>query len=216
METMEYLKNCSVFFTLQTTRLQSPGATEDKYVKLVSMNVVKVCRSLGVRIYLFLTSAPDRGKLLFSGSGHFIPQDNSPQCAQNSGLGGLQTRSGTLEKWSVLPRPRIEPRILGHPADSVLTVLTTRSGLEGKVGSISQPFLFRAGFLFCKLIFTSSDRLFRIVLCALCLLQDIKKKRWSNLLVMLYRKINIAISKTTTGISSDASAALNIGIVAII
>ena len=98
METMEYLKNCSVFFTLQTTRLQSPGATEDKYVKLVSMNVVKVCRSLGVRIYLFLTSAPDRGKLLFSGSGHFIPQDNSPQCAQNSGLGGLQTRSGTLEK----------------------------------------------------------------------------------------------------------------------
>ena len=40
METMEYLKNCTLFFTLQTTRLQSPAATEDKYVKVVSMNVV--------------------------------------------------------------------------------------------------------------------------------------------------------------------------------
>jgi hypothetical protein len=73
METVEYLKNCSLFFTLQTTCLQSPGATDDKYVKVVCMNVVKVCRALGVQIYLFLTSAPDRGKLLVSGSGHFYP-----------------------------------------------------------------------------------------------------------------------------------------------
>ena len=214
METVEYLKNCSLCFMLQTTCLQSPGATDDRYVKVVSMKVVKVCRTLEVQIYPFLTSVPDRVELLVSGCSHFPPpQDNSPHCAQNSGLGGLQTRSGALEKWSVLPPPRIEPRFLDLPANSVLTVLTTRSGLEGKVGYISQPFLFRTGFLFCTLIFTSSDRSFRTVLCALHLLQDVKKKPCFSLVVMLYRQINIATSKTTAEMSSDVSTALNIGIV---
>jgi hypothetical protein len=78
---MERLRNCSMFFTLQKTRLQSPGATDDKYVKIVSVNVVNVCTALEVQIYSFLTSAPDRGELLLLGSGHFNPQDNSPQCA---------------------------------------------------------------------------------------------------------------------------------------
>ena len=97
---------------------------------------------------------------------------------KNNGLGELQTRSDTLEKWSVLPRPRVEPRFLGHPADSVLTELTTRSRLEGKVRSISEPFLFRTGFLFCALKITSTDRFFRILLCALYLSQDTTKYLW--------------------------------------
>ena len=55
METMQYLKNCSLFFMLQTRRLQSPGAT-DKYIKVVAVNGVNhVYRGVEVQIYSFLT-----------------------------------------------------------------------------------------------------------------------------------------------------------------
>jgi hypothetical protein len=148
---MEFLKNWSLFFMLQTSRQQSLGATDGRYVKVVPLIGVKVCRGVEVQLYSFLTSARDIhvGELLASRSGHFthLPQDKRSQCAQNRGLSGLQYRSDPLKKWSVLPRPRFEPRFFGHPADSVLTVLKTRSRLEGKVDSISEP-LFCTGFLF--------------------------------------------------------------------
>ena len=111
-----------------------------------------------------------------------------------------------------MSRPRIEPRFLAHPANSVLTAMTTRSRLEGKVGSISQRFLLHTVFLLCTSMLTSSDRLFRIVLRALHLLHGIKKKQCFSLLIMLYWGNKHSDFKTTAEMSSDMSTALNTGI----
>jgi hypothetical protein len=100
--------------------------------KVVSMHAKKEYEGVKAWLNSFLTPTLDGGKWSASRPGHFTPVESAPPIPFNRRLGGPQKRSGRYgEENNPLPLPGIEPRFLGRPAHSLVTIPTALPQLPG-------------------------------------------------------------------------------------